>query len=101
MILLALAIFTIFSIANTEARIVFRAIQGVGASGIYAMVNVINPELVPSEKWGSIVAVTSLVIVVSSVLGPVLGGIINDHSSWRWVFLLKFVVLPLPHLTLP
>lgn len=80
--------------ANLAGRIVFRALQGVGASGIYAMVNVINPELVPSEKWGNIVAVTSLVIVISSVLGPVLGGVINDHSSWRWVFLLKFVGPP-------
>ncbi|KZL85372.1 mfs multidrug transporter protein [Colletotrichum incanum] len=94
MILLALTVFTIFSIvcgvvSSMIQLIIFRAVQGVSASGIYAMVNVINPELVPSDKWANIVAVTSLVIVVSSVLGPVLGGIINDHSSWRWVFLLN------------
>ncbi|KXH68752.1 major facilitator superfamily transporter [Colletotrichum salicis] len=93
-VLLSLAIFTIFSIvcgviSSMVQLIVFRALQGVGASGIYAMVNVINPELVPSDKWGNIVAGTSLVLVFSSVLGPVLGGVINDHSSWRWVFLLN------------
>ncbi|RYP07364.1 hypothetical protein DL765_009175 [Monosporascus sp. GIB2] len=69
--------------------IVFRAFQGIGASGIYAMVTVIQPELVPPEKWGNLIAVTSMVFVLSSVLGPVLGGVINQHSSWRWVFLLN------------
>lgn len=93
-VLLSLAIFTIFSIVcgvitSMVQLIIFRAFQGVGASGIYAMVNVINPELVPSDKWGNIVAGTSLVLVFSSVLGPVLGGVINNHSSWRWVFLLN------------
>jgi MFS family permease len=63
-----------------------------GASGIYAMVTVMNPEMVPSSQWGTYVAITSVVFVLSSVLGPVLGGVINghDHSSWRWVFLLKY-----------
>ncbi|KAF6815326.1 major facilitator superfamily transporter [Colletotrichum sojae] len=94
MILLALALFIIFSIVCGVASsmvqlIVFRALQGVGASGIFSMVTVINPELVPSEKWGNVLAFTSLVIIVSSVLGPILGGVINDHGSWRWVFLLN------------
>lgn len=54
------------------------------------MVTVINPEMVPKEKWGLYVALVSLVQVFSSVLGPILGGVINDGSSWRWVFLLKY-----------
>ncbi|KAI0888580.1 drug resistance transporter EmrB/QacA subfamily [Annulohypoxylon maeteangense] len=94
LILVAIAFFTIFSIvcgsiSNMIQLIVFRSLQGVGASGIYAMVTVIQPELVPPEKWGNYIAVVSLVSVLSSVLGPILGGAINDHSSWRWVFLLN------------
>jgi MFS family permease len=60
-----------------------------GASGIYALATIITPEMVPTEQWGNYVAVTSLVFVLSSVLGPVLGGIISARSTWRWVFLLK------------
>lgn len=62
-----------------------------GASGIYAMVTVMQPEMVPSEKWGTYVGITSIVFVLSSVLGPMLGGAINGHdnNSWRWVFLLN------------
>ncbi|OTA55986.1 drug resistance transporter EmrB/QacA subfamily [Hypoxylon sp. EC38] len=94
LILVAIAFFTVFSIvcgsiSNMTQLIVFRSLQGVGASGIYAMVTVIQPELVPPEKWGNYIAVISLVSVLSSVLGPILGGAINDHSSWRWVFLLN------------
>lgn len=72
-----------------RGRTVFRAFQGIGGSGIYAMVTVIQPEMLPPEKWGNYLAATSLVIVLSSVLGPILGGVINDHTTWRWVFLLK------------
>ncbi|KAI0892714.1 drug resistance transporter EmrB/QacA subfamily [Annulohypoxylon nitens] len=94
LILVAITFFTIFSIvcgsiSTMTQLIVFRSLQGVGASGIYAMVTVIQPELVPPEKWGNYIAVVSLVSVLSSVLGPILGGVINDHSSWRWVFLLN------------
>jgi hypothetical protein len=31
-----------------------------GASGIYAMVTVMNPEMVPSSQWGTYVAITSV-----------------------------------------
>ncbi|KAI0109798.1 drug resistance transporter EmrB/QacA subfamily [Daldinia grandis] len=94
LILIAIAFFTVFSIvcgsiSNMTQLIVFRALQGIGGSGIYAMVTCIQPELVPPEKWGNIIAVVSLVSVLSSVLGPILGGAINNHSSWRWVFLLN------------
>ncbi|OIW28775.1 MFS general substrate transporter [Coniochaeta ligniaria NRRL 30616] len=96
MLLLAVGLFTVFSIvcgsiSSLLQLIIFRAFQGMGASGIYAMVTVMNPEMVPSSQWGTYVAITSVVFVLSSVLGPVLGGVINghDHSSWRWVFLLN------------
>ncbi|KND87579.1 putative MFS-type transporter YusP [Tolypocladium ophioglossoides CBS 100239] len=94
MLLLALAIFTIFSALcgasdNIIQLIIFRAFQGLGASGIYAMVMVIAPSLVPPAKYGKYMAIVSTVFIVASVLGPVLGGVINTRSSWRWVFLLN------------
>jgi MFS family permease len=55
------------------------------------MVGVIVTVVLPPEKFGKYMAIISSVFAVASVLGPVLGGAINDNSSWRWVFLLKFV----------
>ena len=73
-------------------RIVFRVLQGMGASGIYSMVTVVASEMVPLHKIGKYMGIITSVFVVSSVLGPVLGGAINSHGSWRWVFLLKQVL---------
>jgi MFS family permease len=68
---------------------VFRAFQGVGASGIYSLVLVIAPETVSPEIYAKYMGLVSTVFVLASVLGPVLGGVINTNSSWIWVFLLK------------
>ncbi|CAJ2514279.1 Uu.00g023980.m01.CDS01 [Anthostomella pinea] len=94
MVLIALGFFTIFSIvcgsiSNMIQLIVFRSLQGIGASGIYAMVTISQTEMVPPERWGNFAFAFAIVFVLSSVLGPILGGVINDHSSWRWVFLLN------------
>ncbi|RFU74580.1 mfs-type transporter [Trichoderma arundinaceum] len=98
MLLLALAIFTIFSALCGAASeivelILFRAFQGVGASGIYSMIMVIAPGLIPPAKYGKYMAIVATVFIVASVLGPILGGVINRQSSWRWVFLLKLDVV--------
>ena len=63
-----------------------------GASGIYSMVTVVASEMVPLRKIGKYMGIITSVFVVSSVLGPVLGGAINSHGSWRWVFFLKQVL---------
>lgn len=63
-----------------------------GGSGIFSMVVVIAPGLVPREKHGKYVAVISSVFAIASILGPILGGAITTHSTWRWVFLLKYVM---------
>ncbi|KAF4454427.1 hypothetical protein F53441_3054 [Fusarium austroafricanum] len=94
MLLLALLIFTLFSglcgaTNNVIDLIILRAFQGIGASGIYAMILAIAPSLVPISKYGKYMAILSTVFITASVLGPVLGGVISQHSTWRWVFLLN------------
>jgi len=71
-------------------RTVFRAFQGLGGSGIYAMSTVIASEMVPPEKFGMYMGIISAVFALSSILGPVLGGVISGKATWRWVFLLKY-----------
>lgn len=68
MLLFALGVFTLFSIACGSSRtmlqlIIFRALQGTGASGIYSLVTVMQPEMVPPERWGKYVGVTSMVLI--------------------------------------
>ncbi|KKZ61200.1 hypothetical protein EMCG_04155 [[Emmonsia] crescens] len=94
MFLLALALFTLFSILcgatnDVVELIIFRAFQGMGASGIYSMIMVITPNLVPQEKYGKYLAIIASVFAISSILGPILGGVISTNSAWRWIFLLN------------
>ncbi|KAK2796804.1 hypothetical protein FQN51_009028 [Onygenales sp. PD_10] len=94
MFLLALALFTLFSILCGAANgivelIIFRAFQGMGASGIYSMIMVIAPDLVPKEKFGKYIAIIASVFAIASIVGPILGGAISTKSTWRWVFLLN------------
>ncbi|RFN48410.1 major facilitator superfamily domain, general substrate transporter [Fusarium flagelliforme] len=69
--------------------IVFRAFQGIGASGLFSLTMVIVPDITPDKWLGLYSGVVSSVFAFSSVLGPVLGGVLAQHSTWRWVFLLN------------
>ncbi|KAE9362971.1 putative MFS multidrug transporter [Stipitochalara longipes BDJ] len=94
MMLLALLVFTAFSIVCGAATgmtelIILRAFQGIGGSGIYSMVGVVATAVLPAEKYGKYMAIISSVMAISAILGPLLGGAINDHTTWRWVFLLN------------
>ncbi|KAJ4110650.1 hypothetical protein NW768_011995 [Fusarium equiseti] len=87
----AYIIFFVFSLACGFAQtlnqlITFRALQGVGGSGLYALTMIMMPELSPDNLKQHMAAMVGLVITVSGVLGPVLGGILTHYSSWRWVF---------------
>ncbi|KAL4746829.1 hypothetical protein BDW72DRAFT_210107 [Aspergillus terricola var. indicus] len=90
-------IFLVFSIASGVARtidqlIVFRAFQGVGASGLYCLVFVAILRLISLEKAGLYSGVISSVFALSNLLGPILGGVIVDNTTWRWIF---YINIPL------
>ncbi|OTB06093.1 hypothetical protein M426DRAFT_259520 [Hypoxylon sp. CI-4A] len=62
---------------------------GVGGSGIYSLSTVMVTMMVPPTKYATYVAIITSVFAISSVLGPLLGGAINDNTTWRWVFFLN------------
>jgi len=72
--------------------IVCRAIQGLGAGGFMPLAQIIINDLVtPAERarrQGSI----AIVFAVTSVLGPVLGGMMTDLLSWHWIFYINLPV---------
>ena len=72
--------------------IVFRAVQGVGAGGLMPLAQIIIGDLVPPAQRGRRQGAIVAVFAVCSVLGPLLGGLITDLLSWRWIF---YVNLPI------
>ncbi len=79
-----------------------RAVQGVGAGGLTALVQVVIATIVSPRERGRYSGYLGAVFAVATVSGPLLGGLIVDTSwlGWRWCFyvglpvaVLAFVVL--------
>ncbi|MDJ0410147.1 MDR family MFS transporter [Rhodococcoides fascians] len=70
----------------------FRAVQGLGAGGLMSMALAIIGDIVPPRERAKYQGYFLAVFGTSSVLGPVIGGLLAGQSSilgitgWRWVF---------------
>ncbi len=73
----------------------FRAVQGVGAGGLFSLALAIIGDIVPARERSRYQGYFMAVFGTSSVLGPVVGGFfaqadtILGISGWRWVFLIN------------
>ena len=74
---------------------VYRAIQGLGAGGLFTLALAIIGDIVPPRERSKYQGYFIAVFGSSSVLGPVIGGFLAGQSSiigitgWRWVFLVN------------
>ena len=73
----------------------FRAVQGLGAGGLFSLALAIIGDIVPPRERARYQGYFLAVFGTSSVLGPVIGGFLAGTSSilgvtgWRWVFLVN------------
>ena len=73
---------------NAGMLIAFRAVQGVGAGGLAALVQVILAAMISPRERGRYMGYLGAVFALGTVLGPLVGGVIVDTSwlGWRWCF---------------
>ena len=72
--------------------IVARILQGAGGGALQPVSQAILLESFPPEKRGVAMATFAMGVVVAPILGPIFGGWITDHYSWRWIF---YINLPI------
>ncbi|TNM67801.1 MFS transporter [Streptomyces sp. NP160] len=77
---------------SMESLIVFRAVQGLGAGAVQPMSMTIVGDVYSVAERAKVQGYIAGVWGVSSVVGPTLGGVFSEYTSWRWIF---FVNVPL------
>jgi EmrB/QacA subfamily drug resistance transporter len=71
--------------------VVVRGVQGVAAGGLMTLAMAAVGDLVAPRERGRYQGYIAATFAGATVLGPVLGGLLVEHVSWRWVF---YVNLP-------
>jgi MFS transporter, DHA2 family, multidrug resistance protein len=74
---------------STFALIQFRLLQGIAAGIIQPLAQAILLDIYPQQEHGRMLAIWGATIMAGPILGPVLGGVITDLASWRWIFALN------------
>src|SRR6266545_1091543 len=95
LLVISLALFFIGSVGaaaawNIWSLIGWRAIQGAGAAVFPLSYGIIRDEF-PREKVGVAIGLVSAVFGIGGGFGIVLSGVIVDHVSWRWLFIVGAV----------
>ena len=94
--MIAISIFLVGSVLcglaqNMVQLVIFRAIQGVGAGGLFPLTLAMVAMIVPPRDRGRYQGLIGSVFAGASIIGPLIGGFIVDNASWRWIF---FVNVP-------
>lgn len=103
MFMIAISIFVLGSLtaglANTMVELAaYRALQGIGAGGLFALALTILADMVPPRERARYQGMFLAVFGSSSVIGPLVGGFFASQSQilfvdgWRWIFLINLPI---------
>ena len=92
--LLGTAIFAVGSVlaglaTSGTMMIVGRCIQGAGGAFMFSTASGIITAAFPPSQRGRALGLNVTAVYLGLTLGPVVGGVIADNASWRWIFFIN------------
>jgi DHA2 family multidrug resistance protein len=95
--MICVALFTLSSVmcafsTSLSMMIFFRICQGMGGGGLAPVEQSIFADSFPPSKRAMAFALYGFTIITAPAIGPLLGGVLTDHFSWHWVFLINLPV---------
>jgi len=92
-----IAIFTITSFlcafaGGVESLLIFRVIQGLGGALIFGTSMALLTSSFPPQERGKVLGINTGSVYLGAALGPVLGGMLTHHFTWRSVFLFNAIL---------
>ncbi|KAB8300445.1 hypothetical protein EYC80_000617 [Monilinia laxa] len=95
LLFLSVLLFTVGTIVCCTARnftdmLAGRSVQGIGGGGIIVLVLVIMTDIIPLRQRPKYNSFIQMAWAFGTITGPLIGGGIVKHTTWRWIFYLNF-----------
>lgn len=71
---------------NVTALIAFRVLQGIGGGMVLPVGQIMLARKAGPDRMARVMGVVAIPTMIGPLLGPVIGGLIMDDLSWRWMF---------------
>jgi EmrB/QacA subfamily drug resistance transporter len=71
---------------NVDSLVAFRVLQGAGGGIMLPLLMTLLVQAAGGRPLGKVMATVSLPVLIGPIFGPVLGGLIVSHLSWRYIF---------------